>query len=268
MFDVSIRKVLYLYLSDNEAAYCIRTLSDGTAWIGTGNQSVKLVNKDGAVIREHRLDFYPYNIAVTDDGNLLLSKGNSIQKISSDGKVSEFFSSKSHFVQGLCSSRKGEILVCLTRKENGKIVKLSPGGTVSHEIEFDHKGSNLFVNPTKIAENPVTGDICIEDSSQCSIIVVSSHGEHLFTYKGKTGDTFTPFYITCDMHGHILIGDNSHFRIHLLNGRGEFIQYLLSQEDGLFSPWGMDERDGQLWVGTLSGKIWLIEYVIQNDCNY
>ena len=75
---------------------------------------------------------------------------------------------------------------------------------------------------------------------------------------------FRHFYVACDSRGNILIGDNSHFRVHLLDPLGNFQRYILTQEDGLFSPWGMDVDDDWLWIGTLSGKIWLVKYSVMD----
>ena len=262
--QINVDKVIVLHVPGNEAAYCIKTVGDGSAWVGTGSQSVIRIKQDGTVIEEHPLDFYPYNITAMENGSVLLSKGNTIKRISPTGEMSNFYDADSFFVQGLCYSQHGHIYVCLTQRNFGKVIKLSVNAEVVFEIKNDKKNEKIFKNPTKIAENPITGGICVEDSGQNSVVVVDSLGQPRFNYRGVADDTFSPFYVACDSRGNILIGDNSHFRVHLLDPLGNFQRYILTQEDGLFSPWGMDVDNDWLWIGTLSGKIWLVRYSVMD----
>lgn len=257
---VVIGKVSTLTLTNNDAAYCIRTLPDGHAWVGTGAQSVRLVNNKGEVLDEVFLDFYPYNLTILND-LLLLSNGQSINAIN-NGEMSDFYNAAPFYAQGICRTKKNDILVCLAKRDEGKILRLDSSGNTLQKIQFDDDGKALYKSPTKVSESPCNGDICVADSAENSVIVVDETGSIRFTYRGLEGDTFSPFYVTYDSYGNILIGDNSHFRIHLVDKDGVFLQYLLTLEDGLYSPWGLDvDENNNLWVGTLSSKIWIVEYI-------
>lgn len=259
---VIIGHVATLSLTNNDAAYCIRTLPNGHAWVGTGAQSVRLVNLKGDVLNEVFLDFYPYNLAILGNA-LLLSNGQTIKSIQ-DGKMTEFYHAAPFYAQGISRTRKNEILACLAKRNEGQILRLDASGKILQSIQFDANGHHLYRSPTKVSESPLNGDICVADSAENSVIVVDKEGNLRFTYRGLKGDTFSPFYVTHDSFGNILIGDNSHFRIHLVNKDGVFLQYLLTVEDGLYSPWGLDVDENQnLWVGTLSSKIWIVEYIGQ-----
>lgn len=259
---VIIGHVTTLSLTNNDAAYCIRTLPNGHAWVGTGAQSVRLVNSKGDVFNEVFLDFYPYNLAILGNA-LLLSNGQTIKSIQ-DGEMTEFYNAAPFYCQGISRTRKNEILACLAKRNEGKILRLDASGKILQKIQFDANGHHLYRSPTKVSESPFNGDICVADSAENSVIVVDKEGNLRFTYRGLKGDTFSPFYVTHDSFGNILIGDNSHFRIHLVDQDGVFLQYILTVEDGLYSPWGLDVDENQsLWVGTLSSKIWIVEYIGQ-----
>ena len=257
---VVIGHVITLNLTNNDAAYCIRTLPNGHAWVGTGAQSVRLVNLKGEILNEVFLDFYPYNLAILGD-TLLLSNGQSIKSIQ-NGQLTDFYNAAPFFSQGICRTKDNEILVCLAKRDGGKILRLDGNGKILQKIQFNANGSHLYRSPTKVSESPLNGDICVADSAENSVIVVDKTGAFRFTYRGLEGDSFSPFYVTHDSFGNILIGDNSHFRIHLVDKDGVFLQHLLTVEDGLYSPWGLDVDENQnLWVGTLSSKIWIVEYI-------
>ncbi|XP_061184770.1 uncharacterized protein LOC133192780 [Saccostrea echinata] len=257
---VVIGHVTHLTLANNDAAYCIRTLPNGHAWVGTGAQSVRLVDAKGEVLDEVFLDFYPYNLAILND-TLLLSNGQLIKAIN-NGEISDFFNAAPFYSQGICRTSESEILICLAKRDEGKILRLNSCGKTLQKIQFDASGKPLYRSPTKVSESSRNGDICVSDSAENSVIVVDKSGCLRFIYRGLEGDTFSPFYVTYDSFGNILIGDNSHFRIHLVDKDGFFLQYILTVEDGLYSPWGLDvDEKKNLWVGTLSSKIWIVEYI-------
>ncbi|XP_062570118.1 uncharacterized protein LOC134232189 [Saccostrea cucullata] len=257
---VVIGHVTNLTLANNDAAYCIRTLPNGHAWVGTGAQSVRLVDAKGEVLNEVFLDFYPYNLAILND-TLLLSNGQLIKAIR-NGEISDFFNAAPFYSQGICKTNENEILICLAKRDEGKILRLNSCGKSLQKIQFDASGKPLFRSPTKVSESSRNGDISVSDSAENSVIVVDKSGCLRFVYRGLEGDTFSPFYVTYDSFGNLLIGDNSHFRIHLVDKDGFFLQYILTLEDGLYSPWGLDvDEKKNLWVGTLSSKIWIVEYI-------
>jgi hypothetical protein len=176
--------------------------------------------------------------------------------------MSEFYNAAPFYSQGTCRTKKNDILVCLAKRDEGKILRLDSSGNTIQQIQFDADGNALYKSPTKVSESPLNGDICVADSAENSAIVVDKTGSIRFTYRGLEDDTFSPFYVTHDSFGNILVGDNSHFRIHLVDKDGVFLQYLLTLEDGLYSPWGLDvDEKNNLWIGTLSSKVWIVEYI-------
>jgi tripartite motif-containing protein 2/3 len=76
--------------------------------------------------------------------------------------------------------------------------------------------------PKYISENRNL-DIYVADYSARTVVVVNWSGQLRFRYTGHPqGDSFEPFGITTDSHGHILISDLNNECIHILDQDGKF----------------------------------------------
>ncbi|KAJ8307481.1 hypothetical protein KUTeg_015565 [Tegillarca granosa] len=55
--------------------------------------------------------------------------------------------------------------------------------------------------------------------------------------------------IVCDASGNILLSDWTNHTIHLVDINGQFIQYLMTESDGMKRPWGLRiTPKGSLWI--------------------
>ena len=68
--------------------------------------------------------------------------------------------------------------------------------------------------------------------------------------QGQGDSEFTPVGVCADQMGHILITDYSNHRVHILDQKGCFIQYILTSHQGLHQPVTIDvDKEGNMWVG-------------------
>ena len=90
-------------------------------------------------------------------------------------------------------------------------------------------------------------------------------GNIIFQYGGdgeKEGFLNHPYGLAIDRHGHLLIADNWNNRVHLVNERGQLIQYLLSSDDGLQWPQALAiDKEGNLVVAEIQGNVKVYKYL-------
>ncbi|XP_062578104.1 tripartite motif-containing protein 2-like [Saccostrea cucullata] len=150
-----------------------------------------------------------------------------------------------YYPRGLCCSRSGDILVCMGDYKyslSGRVVKYSSIGEIVQVFLEDQNGKRLFVNPYFVCEN-VNGDICISDieTKNSKVVVLNRSGELLFKYYGnmqlKTSEKeFKPLGLATDSLGQILIADNANNAVHLISQDGDFLSYILTENDGISLP--------------------------------
>ena len=103
--------------------------------------------------------------------------------------------------------------------------------------------------------NRATNDLYICDhekgifSSKGKIIAVSADQQLRYEYCGQGDEPFTPVNLCADQIGRLLITDVTNHRIHILDQKGQFIQYIFTKEQVNF-PEPIDvDGDGYVWVG-------------------
>ena len=81
-------------------------------------------------------------------------------------------------------------------------------------------------------------------------------------YKGQ-GESFRPCDLCTDTAGHVLITDWNNENVHILNKDGDFVQYLLTGEQGLDNPSDINvDSEGNAWVGQYeSGDVIVVKYL-------
>ena len=66
--------------------------------------------------------------------------------------------------------------------------------------------------------------------------------------------------------GHVLIADHNNHRVHILDQEGQFIQFILTSQQGLHEPITIDvDKEGYVWVGELvdinKGRVKVARYL-------
>ena len=107
-----------------------------------------------------------------------------------------------------------------------------------------------------VAVNKVNQDIYICDhdynywNSSGKVVTIGADGKVRYEYTGQDDKVFAPADVCTDQMGHVLITDYWNHRVHILDQEGRFIQYILTEQQGLSGPTtiGVD-GEGYVWVG-------------------
>ena len=151
----------------------------------------------------------------------------------------------------LCCLHNGDIVV--TFRESSKVTVYNEDGQIKQTL--DHINTK-FKYPLKVSVNKVNQDIYIcnhvkkHSSSAGKLLAVGVDYQLRYEYTGQGDSEFTPVGVCTDEIGHILITDCKNDRVHILDKEGQFIQYILTSQQGLSNPKAIDvDTEGYLWVG-------------------
>ena len=242
----------------------IACVEGGLAWVETEDKKLQLVDREGAVKDTIKIEFEFYDTTITSDGTLILPDYDNrcIKSVSSKNKFSTMLKT-SWKPYSLCCLNNGDIVVAFN--EESKVTVYSSNGNIRQTL--DHI---KFRYPMKVTVNKVNQDIYIcdhieeYDESPGKVIAVGADGQLQYEYSGQ-GDTefkFTPVEVCTDQIGHILIPDFMNHRVHILEQEGQFIQYILTSQQGLHHPEAIDvDREGYMWVGQYSARVKVVRYL-------
>ena len=86
------------------------------------------------------------------------------------------------------------------------------------------------------------------------VLAVGSDGQLCYEYAGQGDSVFIPVDLSADLMGHVFIFDYNSHRVHILDKKGRFQQYILSAQQGLQRPYSIDvDKEGFVWVGEYFG---------------
>ncbi|KAJ8311957.1 hypothetical protein KUTeg_009330 [Tegillarca granosa] len=237
--------------------FYVSAVNDQKAWCGGLNEMI-LVGIHGNVQRKVTLDNYSCGLAVTSLSELLVTVTSMIKKYLPDGKCVDIANTKPYHSKGITLTSQGDILVCLCKsKYDNKVVRMTTAGHVKQTIQKNKQHQPLFTNPQHVAEN-VNGDVVVVDNNVHAFIVVTNKEGRL---KYMYPDFEQSFHIidecsgiACDSIGCILVSDYLNHKIHQIDIDGRFIQFILSEQEGIQLPWGLSiDNKGQLWLGNENG---------------
>jgi len=127
-----------------------------------------------------------------------------------------------------------------------------------------HSQMGDFERPISVASGH--GDVMmVTDADRHKVQWISASGELLHSY-GSQGDGEhqfgQPLSVIRDLSGHVLVSDNKGHRVHRLTPEGAFLQYALTQEDGIEFPNSLffDPKTSRLYVGQSDGKVKVFTY--------
>ena len=105
---------------------------------------------------------------------------------------------------------------------------------------FEEVDKNLFRHPCGIAQSKVCSDLYITDKmdkdfeSIGKVLALDNDYKVRYEYTGiDNGEPFYPCGLCTDHSGHVLITDIHNQRVHILDREGQFLQYVLTGEQGL-----------------------------------
>ena len=161
---------------------------------------------------------------------------------------------------GVTSAASGDLLVCLRKDDQNKVVRYSSTGTVLQEIQYDSQCQPLYKSAYYITEN-VNGDIIVTDLKKNAVIAVNRLGIFRYSYSGQDSN-FEVSSVATDSVGHVIVIDFGGDKIHMLDRDGRFLRYIIP-EGGIKYPRGVCILgDGEMMVGEcLTGIAKRIKYL-------
>ena len=162
--------------------------------------------------------------------------------------------------RGITGSASGDLLVCLLKDDQSKVVRYSSTGTVIQEIQYDSQCQPLYQWAFYIAEN-VNGDIIVTSFKKKKVIAVDRLGIFRYTYSEKKNESVNS--VATDSAGHVYLSDSKGNKIHMLDRDGRFLRYIIP-EGGIKCPRAVCMiGDGEMIVGErdtgLAKRIKLLE---------
>uniref|UniRef100_K1Q7R0 Tripartite motif-containing protein 2 n=1 Tax=Magallana gigas TaxID=29159 RepID=K1Q7R0_MAGGI len=161
---------------------------------------------------------------------------------------------------GITSVAPGELLICLIKDDQSKVVRYNSTGTVLQEIQYDSQCQPLYEDANYITEN-VNGDIIVTDYKKNAAITVNRLGIFRYSYSGQDSN-FVISSVATDSVGHVIVIDFGGDKIHMLDRDGRFLRYIIPDE-GIKNPRGVCTlAHGEMLVGEgLTGIIKRIKYL-------
>eukprot|EP00105_Crassostrea_gigas_P005205 XP_011418717.1 PREDICTED: uncharacterized protein LOC105321926 [Crassostrea gigas] len=207
---------------------------DNKVWMGGNTKELKLFDLQGHL---HR------TVSITYVGSFIYMLNKQVGYIDENKRAVKIISNSNNDVtifttgdwnpRGITSTASGDLLVCLYKDNQSKVVRYSSTGGVLQEIQYDSLCQPIYSSPYYITEN-VNGDIIVTDWKKNSVIAVNRLGILRFSYS-KEKNIFFASAVVHDSFGHVIIADYRGDKIHLLDRDGQFLRYIIPRE-GIKSP--------------------------------
>nr|XP_011440098.1 uncharacterized protein LOC105337168 [Crassostrea gigas] len=226
--------------------YDMTVTDDNKVWMGGHSKELKLFDLQGHLHHTVRLTangmyFCLYKkqvVYTTNKGVGMISDTDTVVTMFNTGDWQPF---------GVTSAASGDLLVCLRKDDQSKVVRYSSTGTVLQEIQYDSQCQPLYKDATYVTEN-VNGDIIVTDWKKNAVIAVNRSGIFRYSYSGKDNN-FKALSVATDSNGHVIITDRPGNKIHMLDKDGRFLRYIIP-EGGIKDPRAVCILgDGEMMVG-------------------
>nr|XP_022327345.1 uncharacterized protein LOC111126779 [Crassostrea virginica] len=235
---------------------------DRKVWVGGYNKVLKLFDLQGHLHRTVPITFTGLYICMYNKQVVFIHQNDkSVNKISDDDTVMTMFTTGDWRPYGITGSASGDLLVCLRKDDQSKVVRFNSNGTVLQEIQNDSESQPLYQHAWYIAEN-FNGDIIVTDVKKNILVAVDKQGMFLYTYPLRNDD-FDVCSVATDSVGHVYVSDYKGHKIHMLDSKGRFLRYIIP-EGGINYPRPICMiGDGEMIVGEcltgLAKRIKLLE---------
>eukprot|EP00105_Crassostrea_gigas_P021087 XP_011440099.1 PREDICTED: uncharacterized protein LOC105337169 [Crassostrea gigas] len=212
--------------------YDMSVTDDNKVWMGGASRELKLFDLQG-----HRR----HTVSITNIGmylcmynkQVVYSGTNAVRMISDTDTVVTMFTTGDWQPYGVTSAASGDLLVCLRKDDQNKVVRYSSTGTVLQEIQYDSLCQPLYKEVVYITEN-VNGDIIVTDWEKDAVIAVDRLGIFRYSYSVKDSD-YDVCSVATDSVGHVVVTDCKDNKIHMLDRDGRFLRYIIP-EGGINRP--------------------------------
>ena len=234
----------------------------GQALVRTDGKTLKVVNDLGTMTDTIRTDSNFNDVALSPLGDILISDRSSkcIKSVSRAKEVKTLFQTDCAPFAICCLSNGDTVVIFLSE---GRVVIYNRSGKILEELD-----KTKFKRPYGAAVNKVNNDLYIIDKegefgdSPGKVLTLDVTYKQRFEYSGPDTKGLYPSDICTDNSGHVLITDLGNHRVHILDRDGQFIQFLLTAEQGMCHPYSIDvDSKGNAWVGELKGKVKIVQYL-------
>ncbi|XP_078323008.1 uncharacterized protein LOC144622259 [Crassostrea virginica] len=157
-----------------------------------------------------------------------------VKRVSDDDTVLSVFETKDWNPFGITNTTSGDLLVCLRKDDQSKVVRYSSTGTVLQEIQYDSQCQPLYQWAWNIAEN-IYGDVIVTDFKRNAAISVHQSGMFRYSYGGEKRASELSS-VTTDRVGHVFISDFRGDKIHMLDQYGKFLRYIIPHGERIDHP--------------------------------
>nr|XP_011452025.2 uncharacterized protein LOC105345538 [Crassostrea gigas] len=228
--------------------YGMVVTDDNKVWMGGESTELKLFDLQGHLhhtvsitVLGFYLCMYNKQVVYSDHPN------KAVRMISDTDTVVTMFTTGDWKLYGVTSTASGDLLVCLRKDDQSKVVRYSSTGTVLQEIQYDSQCQPLYKDAKYITEN-VNGDIIVTDWEKKAVIAVDRLGIFRYSYS-KKDSKFKPSSVATDCVGHVIVTDIGGHKIHMLDRDGRFLRYIIP-DGGIKYPRGVCILgDGEMMVG-------------------
>nr|XP_022321032.1 protein wech-like [Crassostrea virginica] len=216
----------------NNRLYDIAVTDDQKVWMGGASKELKLFDLKGHLHRTVTITRPGMYICMYNK-QVVYSATKAVKKISDDDTLVTMFTTGDWKPYGITGSASRDLLVCLLKDDQSKVVRYSSTGTVLQEIQYDSQCQPLYEEAWYIAEN-VNGDIIVTDFKKDVVIAVDRLGIFRYTYSGKD-NVLDVCSVATDSVGHVYVTDYKGDKIHMLDRDGRFLRYIIP-EGGIKRP--------------------------------
>ncbi|XP_065944792.1 uncharacterized protein [Magallana gigas] len=245
----------------NNRLYVMAVTVDNKVWMGGESTELKLFDIQGHLHHTVSITYKGMYLCMYNKQVVYSDKDDKAVKMISDtDTVVTMFTTGDWQPYGVTSAASGDLLVCLRKDDQSKVVRYSSTGTVLQEIQYDSQCQPLYKRVMYIAEN-VNGDIIVTDLEKNAVIAVDRLGIFRYSYSVQDSD-FKALSVATDSVGHVIVTDYYDDKIHILDRDGRFLGYIIP-EGGIKRPRAVCILgDGEMIVGEcLTGIAKRIKYL-------
>ena len=228
--------------------YDMAVTEDKKIWLGGHATELKLFDFKGNLHRTVTTTYVGMYICLYNKQAVFSDpQDKAVKQIADDDTLVTMFKTGDWVPFGITGSASGDLLVCLNKDDESKVVRYSSTGTVLQEIQYDSQCQPLYQELFYIAEN-VNGDIIVTDYEKDKVIAVDRLGIFRYTYSGKDND-LNALSVATDSVGHVYVTDFEGDKIHMPERDGRFLRYIIP-EGGIKRPRDVCIfDDGEMIVG-------------------
>jgi hypothetical protein len=261
-------KQVYVCVTGVSGVDHISCVTSDRVWVKSYNNII-LTDKTGVTIYLVTDTSTWYGVhTVNDRGELIyIDSKNNINKLSTDNTtVTTLLEYTSPWVPRCvhCSPTTGHLMVGMRDRGTAKVTLYNDQLHPVLSIQHDNTGQALYRIPCYVTENR-NGDIIVSDWYR-GVVVTNRGGRHRFSYAGPpSGSRLSPRGICTDALSHILVCDFNTHTVQMIDKDGHFLSLLLTQQHGIYKPWGLnyDDKTHLLWVGSQGSKVLYVYRYIQ-----